>query len=474
MIIAFQYRSIMFPAASLLTTLLLALSIAASPVEIRDSPITLPITRRLNTSGGTINLLQRDQSRATALKTASRNALGRRAGSIPVTNDAVIYIAAVGVGVGSPATTYNLIVDTGSSNAWVDATTPYAMTSTSVNTCQPVVVSYGSGSFSGTVYTNTVTLGSGLTITQQSIGVASTSTGFTGVDGYPDKLTGNDDPNRHWQPVSQGTISHMVVGVAFEPTTSHTVTNGELTFGGIDATKYTGPIAYTPLTTTYPASYYWGINESITYVTTTISSAGIVDTGTTLILIASSAGLMSTGGLSGMLAALAASGFGPATPIQASKPAESSSATKPASETPATGSSEIGRRRSLRLSAKNGGPSGDKSEGSSATAPTIGSVHIASSPTVASQSTAQPMEALIQDGGLISDFTGDEVDAEVFEDDDDIDSAADKTVTLSIADGGYSCNTSSDGSKVEAQTPDGTRVATPNRPMRTRPRTQLL
>ncbi|KAG1780930.1 hypothetical protein EV702DRAFT_963221 [Suillus placidus] len=170
-------------------------------------------------------------------------------------------------------------------------------------------------------------------------------------------------------------------------------------------------------------------------------------------------GLMSTGGLSGMLAALAASGFGPASsrnpleaPIQASKPAESSSATKPASETPAAGSSEIGRRRSLRLSAKNGGPSGDKSEGSSATAPTIGSVHTASSPSVA-QSTAQPMEALIQDGGLISDFTDDEVDAEVFEDDDDIDSAADKTVTLSIAD---------DGSKVEAQTPDGTRVATPS------------
>lgn len=171
-------------------------------------------------------------------------------------------------------------------------------------------------------------------------------------------------------------------------------------------------------------------------------------------------GLMSTGGLSGMLAALAASGFGPASsrnppeaPIQASKPAESSSTTKPAAETPAAGSSEIGRRRSLRLSAKNGGPSGDKSEGSSATAPTIGSVHAASSSSVAPQSTAQRMETLIQDGTLISDFTDDEVDAEVFEDDDDIDSAADKTVTLSIAD---------DGSKVEAQTPDGTRVATPS------------
>ncbi|KAG2124020.1 aspartic peptidase domain-containing protein [Suillus clintonianus] len=291
----------MFPAASLLTTLLLALSIAASPVEVRNSPITLPIARRLNTSGGTINLLQHDQSRAAALKNAAASNIGRRAGSIAVTNDAVTYIAAVGVG--SPATTYNLIVDTGSSNTWVGATTPYAMTSTSVNTGQPVAVSYGSGSFSGTEYTDTVTLGSGLTITQQSIGVASRSTGFTGVDGIlgigPLDLTEGTLTNSPTTTIptvtqnlyTQGIISQVVVGVSFEPTTSQTVTNGELTFGGTDATKYTGAITYTPLTTTYPASYYWGINESITYGTKTILSAtaGIVDTGTTLILIASNA-----------------------------------------------------------------------------------------------------------------------------------------------------------------------------------------
>lgn len=301
MIITFYYRSIMFPAASLLTTLLLALSIAASPVEIRNSPVTLPIARRLNTSGGTINLLQHDQSRAAALKSVGGDTLNRRTGSIAVTNDAVSYIAAVGVG--SPATTYNLIVDTGSSNTWVGASTPYVKTSTSVNTGQPVAVSYGSGSFSGTEYTDTVTLGSGLTITQQSIGVASTSTGFTGVDGIigigPLDLTEGTLTNEPTTTIptvtdnlySEGIISEIVIGISFEPTTSQTNTNGELTFGGTDATKYTGAITYTPLTTTYPASYYWGINESITYGSTTIlaETAGIVDTGTTLILLASNA-----------------------------------------------------------------------------------------------------------------------------------------------------------------------------------------
>ena len=91
----------MFPFAPFV--LLLASSIAASPVEIRDSLITLPIARRLNTSGGTINLLQYDLARVAALKDRSASSNGHQFSSISATNDAVIYIAKVGVG--SPATT---------------------------------------------------------------------------------------------------------------------------------------------------------------------------------------------------------------------------------------------------------------------------------------------------------------------------------------------------------------------------------
>lgn len=97
----------MFPTASLLTTLLLALSIAATPVEVRTPHVTLPFAKRVNTSGGAIKLVEHDQARATALKergAAIQNGkLDRRATSIAVTNEAVSYIAAVGVG--SPATT---------------------------------------------------------------------------------------------------------------------------------------------------------------------------------------------------------------------------------------------------------------------------------------------------------------------------------------------------------------------------------
>ena len=46
---------------------------------------------------------------------------------------------------------------------------------------------------------------------------------------------------------------------------------------------------YSPITTTSPASDYWGIDLSVAYGTTSIldTTAGILDTGTTLILIAS-------------------------------------------------------------------------------------------------------------------------------------------------------------------------------------------
>lgn len=93
--------------------------------------------------------------------------------NIDVTNAAVTYTTQVGVG--DPATDYTLLIDTGSSNTWVGAGQKYVKTSTSESTGKSVSVSYGSGSFSGTEFTDTVTLAPELVITKQSIGVASTA-----------------------------------------------------------------------------------------------------------------------------------------------------------------------------------------------------------------------------------------------------------------------------------------------------------
>ncbi|KAJ6483899.1 aspartic peptidase A1 [Mycena vulgaris] len=286
-------------ALTLLPAILLALRVAAGPVLVEDSFVSLPISRRFNFTGGSV--VQNDLARIGAVKTrsAARKGLASRAViSEPVDNQVVTYIASVGVG--SPATTYSLIVDTGSSNTWVGATQAYVVTSTSTKTTQTVAVSYGSGSFSGTEFTDQVTLASGLVIPKQSIGVASTSSGFDGVDGILGigpvlltqgtltKSTSTLIPTVTDNLFSQGTITSNVIGISFEPTTTEDDVNGALAFGGTDSTKFTGSVAFTSVTSTLPAGDYWGINQSITYGTTSIlaSTAGIVDTGTTLIYIA--------------------------------------------------------------------------------------------------------------------------------------------------------------------------------------------
>jgi pepsin A len=159
-------------------------------------------------------------------------------------------------------------------------------------------VSYGSGSFSGEEYTDRVTLSTGLVIASQSIGVARSAQGFEDVDGIlgigPTDLTEGTISDFETAPTvtdnlhSQGTIGTEALGIYFVPSAVSDST-GELTFGGHDSSKITSSVTYVPLTTTYPASSYWGINQSISYGRSTILSetAGIVDTGTTLVMIAS-------------------------------------------------------------------------------------------------------------------------------------------------------------------------------------------
>jgi len=296
----------MFCRASLVSALLLALVVSANPIVVPDNLIRLPFVKRINETNMK-NVLKRDQARAAFLRTKGLQKAGKLAKdavvSTPVTNEVVDYIAAVAVG--SPSTTFDLIVDTGSSNTWVGAGTKFKKTSTSVQTNQKVAVTYGSGSFSGTEFTDTVSLGSGLTITAQSIGVASKSEGFSGVDGIvgigPTDLTldtlspdeSSTIPTVTDNLFSQGAISAHSVAVSFEPTTAETVTNGELTFGGTDSSKFTGSISFSPITSTSPSNEFWGIDQSITFGTSNTAilseTAGIVDTGTTLLLISTDA-----------------------------------------------------------------------------------------------------------------------------------------------------------------------------------------
>ncbi|KAJ7590611.1 acid protease [Mycena floridula] len=213
----------------------------------------------------------------------------------------VTYCAAVQVG--SPPTTYNLLIDTGSSNTWIGAqkNNMFSPKATSTDTRKTVNVSYGSGSFSGTEYNDTVMLGK-MCIPNQSIGVANTCTGFNDVDGIlgigPVDLTRGTVSDCDCVPTvtdnlfANGYMSVESIGICYTPTTStEQVANGELNFGGIDTSKIVGEMTYVPITGCSPANKYWGIDQKVTYgdVTLCDMTAGIVDTGTTLLLLGTKA-----------------------------------------------------------------------------------------------------------------------------------------------------------------------------------------
>ncbi|KAJ3854022.1 putative aspartic protease [Lentinula lateritia] len=221
--------------------------------------------------------------------------------SIDVTDSAVTYLMDVTIG----GQDFSLLIDTGSSNTWCGANTKFVPDSSVESTRESVNVSYGSGSFSGTEYTGPVVLGgsSGLSIPNQSFGVASTAQGFSDTDGIlgigPVDLTQGTVSGTSEVPTvtdnlaNNGTIPTESIGISYNPTTGEDIANGELTFGGVDQSKTTSDVTYVDITSTSPASNYWGIDQTITYGSsgTTIlnSTAGIVDTGTTLLLIATDA-----------------------------------------------------------------------------------------------------------------------------------------------------------------------------------------
>ncbi|KAI0077150.1 aspartic peptidase A1 [Panus rudis PR-1116 ss-1] len=276
------------------------LSAAANPLYVRNrSPVTLQVAKRFNFTGvGT--LLERDQARARGLVKLARAKSNNR-----IRQDASFLRAAVSNQVTEYIVTVNsLILDTGSSNTWVGAGKAFVTTSTSVQTKDNVAVQYETGAFSGREFTDTVSLGDGLTVHDQSIGVASRSTGFDGVDGIlglgPADLTqGTLSPDVNSiiptftdNLFSQGVIQSNQVSVAFAPADGLSSTNGEVIFGGIDTSKFTGELLFTPLTTISPASEFWGIEQAVRYGSSTTimpKLPGVIDTGSTLTLFATEA-----------------------------------------------------------------------------------------------------------------------------------------------------------------------------------------
>ncbi|KAF8548460.1 acid protease [Imleria badia] len=201
------------------------------------------------------------------------------------------------ISVGSPAVDYKVDFDTGSADLFLPASNcnstcdghtlynPNASTS-AVDLNRRFMLSYGDGStVSGELYADTVTI-AGFVAANQTIGAASQySTDFQIANFAPDGLMGMAFESLsvfQANPVVQTLIAE---GQISDPVFAFNLASSgsELLIGGVDASLYTGPFTYTPVT--YQG--FWQINvDSINANGQAISTnvSAIVDTGTTLIL----------------------------------------------------------------------------------------------------------------------------------------------------------------------------------------------
>ncbi|RUS21451.1 rhizopuspepsinogen precursor [Endogone sp. FLAS-F59071] len=225
-------------------------------------------------------------------------------GTLPFTDDGNDLEYYAPVTVGTPGQTFKLDFDTGSSDLWF----PY----TGCNSCsgkniydptksstykadgRSWSITYGDMSTSsGTLGTDTVTL-AGLSITGQTIDMASSissqfqnsvTDGLLGLAFDPiTSVRGIKTPVDNL--ISQKLISNPEFGVFLGKQSMGG--GGEFVFGGYDKTKFNGTLTTVPVDN---SQGFWGITiDNLATTRTNVSSSfhGIIDTGTTLLLLTNS------------------------------------------------------------------------------------------------------------------------------------------------------------------------------------------
>uniref|UniRef100_A0A3Q3RG95 pepsin A n=1 Tax=Mastacembelus armatus TaxID=205130 RepID=A0A3Q3RG95_9TELE len=217
----------------------------------------------------------------------------------PMTNDADLSYYGV-ISIGTPPQSFRVIFDTGSSNLWVPSIycsstacnnhNKYnpSKSSTYKYSGTPLDIHYGTGSMTGFLAYDTVTVG-GLPVTNQIFGLSETEAPFMqymradGILGlaYP-RLSNAGATPVFDNMMNEGLVNQDLFSVYL---TSNSQQGSAVTFGGVDPNHYYGPISWIPLSN----ELYWQITvDSVTVNGQVVACNGgcqaIVDTGTSLIV----------------------------------------------------------------------------------------------------------------------------------------------------------------------------------------------
>ncbi|KAI1654344.1 Asp-domain-containing protein [Daldinia decipiens] len=208
------------------------------------------------------------------------------------------------ISIGTPPQDFKVILDTGSSNLWVPSSScgsiacylhskyDSSSSSTYKQNGTEFEIRYGSGSLSGFVSQDTLTIGD-LTVKNQDFAEATSEPGlafafgrFDGILGLGfDRLSVNGIVPPFYQLVNQKLIDDAVF--AFYLSGESGADDSEVVFGGVDTDHYTGKITEIPLR----RKAYWEVDfDSISFgdETAELENTGVIlDTGTSLIALPS-------------------------------------------------------------------------------------------------------------------------------------------------------------------------------------------
>ncbi|KAF7695347.1 pepsin A-like [Silurus meridionalis] len=220
-------------------------------------------------------------------------------GNEPMTNDADLSYYGV-ISIGTPPQSFQVIFDSGSANLWVPSVYCSSQACQNHNKFNPtqsstfqtrnqaLSIQYGTGSMTGYLGYDTVTVG-GIAVQNQIFGLSESEAPFMasmtadGILGLAYQSIAAEGATPVFDSMmSQNLVSQDVISVYLS---SNSQQGSEVLFGEIDASYYTGNIYWIPLSS---ESYYQVTMESVTINGQVVACSGgcqaIIDTGTSFIV----------------------------------------------------------------------------------------------------------------------------------------------------------------------------------------------
>ncbi|XP_067863690.1 cathepsin E-A-like [Heptranchias perlo] len=206
------------------------------------------------------------------------------------------------ISIGTPPQNFTVIFDTGSSNLWVPSVYCYSKackqhnmfipdeSSTYERDGRPFSIHYGTGSLSGIIGIDSVTV-EGISVVDQKFGESVTEPGTTFVYSSFDGILGLAYPSiavADATPVFDNMMAQNLVELplfsVYLSRNPNDMSGSEITFGGFDTSHFTGELNWIPVTT----QGYWQIQLDSVKVGGMVAFCengckAIVDTGTSLL-----------------------------------------------------------------------------------------------------------------------------------------------------------------------------------------------